>query len=202
MESIRSARDLLLFELANTEKNLHKTIADISEDAYDWEPIPMSERQADLLLPPERKRVWRVYVCEGVWTYDYTPAALRPPPFTTIAWLMNHIAQTAEMYLLCIKTQKPEGVVKRWEDLPVPPNLSGMSERLFKVLASVHDFLLAIPAVQANHELNRLTPAPSGEMRPTYLNIWGGIIEHAIQHDMQINTRKDYIYYDYYVKRQ
>jgi len=109
MESIRSARDLLLFELTNTERNLRNTVAGIAEDAYDWEPIPVSEHQADLLLPPERKRVWRVYACEGVWTYDYTAVALQPPPFTTIAWIMNHIAQTAEMYLLCIKTGKPEG---------------------------------------------------------------------------------------------
>jgi len=79
----------------------------------------------------------------------------------------------------------------------VPPNLPEMSVYLFKVLASVHDFLLAIPAIQANHELNKLTPAPWGEMRSTYLNIWGGIIEHAIQHDMQINMRKDHLHYGY-----
>ena len=129
--------------------------------------------------------------------YDYTPVALQPPPFTTIAWIMNHIAQTAEMYLLCIKTGKPEGVGKRWEDLPVPSNLPEMSDYLFTVLASVHDFFLAMPAIQSNHELNRLTPAPWGEMRPTFVNLWGGIIEHSIQHNMEINLRKDQMCYGY-----
>ncbi len=197
MDEIRSARELLLFELNHAERNLRQTVAGISEEMYDWEPIPVIQRQADLLLPPETKRVWRVYASEGVWMYDYTPAQVQPPPFTTIAWIMNHIAQTAEMYLLCIKTGKPEGVDKRWEDLPVPARLSEMSDYLFAVLASVRDFLLSIPAVQAPHELNKRTPAPWGEMRPTYLNLWGGIIEHTIQHDMQINLRKDHICYGY-----
>ncbi len=193
MEPIQSARDLLLFALNSTERSLRETVADLSEEEYEWEPLPLTERLADLLLAPERKRVWRVYAREGMWTYDYTPEALRPPPFTTIAWIMNHVAQTADMYLYCIQSGEAEGVGRRWEDLPVPSNLCDMSGYLFAILFRVRDYLLGIQEEQVHLALNRLTPAPWGEMRPTYLNIWGGMIEHGIQHAMQIAARKDHI---------
>ncbi len=197
MEPIQSARHLLLFELNNAEQTIHETLADITVEEYDWEPIPAAERPADLLLPPERKRVWRVYAREGLWMYDYTPEALQPPPFTTIAWILNHIAQTADMYLYCIQTGEPEGASRRWEDLPVPANLRDMSDYLFAVLARVCDYLLCVSEKDVDQALNQLTPAPWGEMRPAYLNLWGGIIEHGIQHAMQIAVRKEHIRYGY-----
>ncbi len=197
MERIQSAKDMLLFALDNAERAVRETIADLTEDEYSWEPIPIAERPADLLLPAERKRVWRVYAREGAWTYDYTPEALQPPPFTTIAWIMNHIAQTADMYLYCIQSGEAEGDGRCWEDLPVPSALSDMSGYLFAVLARARDGLRCIPDEQIDQALNRLTPAPWGEMRPTYLNLWGGVIEHGIQHAMQIAVRKDHIRYGY-----
>jgi hypothetical protein len=197
MNDVKSSRDILLLGLDSGELNIRETIADITLEEYNWEPIPKSEQSTDLLLPPERKRVWRVFQKEGVWTYDYTPEALTPPPFTTIAWIMNHVAQTADMYLYCIKSRKPEGIERRWEDLPVPPNDQAMRHYLFEVLTDVREYLISIPHRRIQNELNRLTPAPWGEMRPTYLNIWGGIVEHVIQHAMQLAARKDRIRYGF-----
>jgi hypothetical protein len=194
---VESARDILLLGVESGERHLRETIADITDDEYGWEPIPPSERAADLVLPPERKRVWRVFQQEGVWRYDYTPEGLDPPPFTTIAWIMNHVAQTADMYLYCVKTGKPEGVDRGWGDLPVPSDYQAMSAYIVEVLADVRAYLRAIPKGRILGELNRLTPAPWGELRPTYLNIWGGVVEHVIQHAMQIAARKDRIRYGY-----
>jgi len=160
MEPIQSARDLLLFELNSAEQAIHKTLADITVEEYDWEPIPPTERPVDLLLPPEQKRVWRVYAREGAWLYDYTPEALHPPPFTTIAWILNHIAQMADMYLYCIQTAEPEGAGRRWDDLPVPANLRDMNDYLFDVIARVRDYLLCVPEKDVDQALNQLTPAP------------------------------------------
>ncbi len=193
MEPIQSARDLLLFELNSAEQAIHETLADITVEKYDWEPIPATERPADLILPPERKRVWRVYARDGVWLYDYTPEVLQPPPFTTIAWILNHIAQTADMYLYCLQTGEPEGISRQWDDLPVPANLRDMSDYLFAILAGVRDHLDCIAEKDVDQALNQLTPAPWGEMRPTYLNLRGGTIEHGIQHTMQIAVRKEHI---------
>jgi hypothetical protein len=194
---VRSSRDILLLGLDSGKISLQETIADISEEEYRWEPIPSSERASDCLLPPHRKKVWRVFQQDGVWTYDYTPEELNPSPFTTIAWIMNHIAQTADMYLYCIKTEKPEGIERRWEDLPVPSSHEGMSRYIFDVLAGAREYLVSIPEQYIHRELNKPTPAPWGEMRPTYLNLWGGIVEHVIQHSMQIAARKDRIRYGY-----
>jgi DinB superfamily len=197
MEKVESSRDILLIGLDKGEYNIQGIIADISEEEYLWEPPLLAEQSSDLLLPPEQKRVWRVFQKEGVWIYDYTPEKLDPPPFTTIAWIMNHVAQTADMYLYCVRTGRPEGVERRWDDLPVPSDYQAMSNYIVQVLADVREYLLSIPKRQINGELNKLTPAPWGEMRPTWLNIWGGVVEHVLQHAMQIAGRKDRIRYGY-----
>ncbi len=188
---IRSSRDVLLLGLDTGERDLRQTIADITEEEYHWEPIPASEQPADQILSPGQKRVWRVFQREGTWVYDYTPEALTPSPFTTIAWIMNHIAQTADMYLYCIESRKPEGVDRCWDDLPVPSNCQEMSSYIFQVLSRVRGYLVSLPVKSINRELNRRTPAPWGELRPTCVNIWGGVIEHVIQHSMQLACRKD-----------
>lgn len=197
MKKVENPRDLILLELEAGEYNLRQTISDISQDEYRWEPIPLSEQNTDILLTPEYKKVWRVFQKEGIWTYDYTTETLTPPPFTTIAWIMNHIAQTADMYLYCVKTGKPEGFDRRWDDLPVPSDYVAMCAYIFDTLTDVRNYLLSITDDQVSNEFNKLTPAPWGEMRPTYLNIWGGVIEHVIQHTMQIAARKDRIRYGY-----
>jgi hypothetical protein len=97
------------------------------------------------------------------------------------------------MYLYCIKTGKPAGEERRWDDIPVQPNLNAMRSYAFHVFGETKDYLLALEENRIYDELNRLTPAPWGEMRPTFLNLWGGIIEHALQHTMQIAVRKEYI---------
>jgi hypothetical protein len=194
---VKSSRDVLLLGLDSGERSLRETLAGISNEEYHWEPIPASEQASDRLLPAHRKRVWRVFQQQGVWTYDYTAEKLNPSPFTTIAWIMNHIAQTADMYLYCIRTGKPEGVDRRWEDLPVPPNYVAMSCYIFDVLTEVREYLSSIPEEAIQDELNKSTPAPWGDMRPTTVNVWGGVVEHVIQHWMQIAARKDIIRYGY-----
>jgi hypothetical protein len=85
MTKIVSARDILLWELGSGIHYLHQTTADISGEDYDWEPLSPPEQITDRLMPPESKRVWRVFQKEVRWTYDYTLQNLDPPPFTTIA---------------------------------------------------------------------------------------------------------------------
>jgi hypothetical protein len=72
-----------------------------------------------------------------------------------------------------------------------------MKRYIFEVLSEARAYLVSIPEEDVHRELNKPTPAPWGEMRPTYLNVWGGVAEHAIQHAMQIAARKDRIRYGY-----
>ena len=187
---VESARDMLAIGLESAWHQVNEATADISEVEYHWEPIPETERSTDLLLPPDRKSVWRVFLKEGQWTYDYTPETLSRPPFITIAWIMNHIAQSGDMYLYCVKTGKPEGIERYWDDLPVPSTLEQMSQYIFQVIDMTGEFLNSIPKEEINTEINKLMPAPWGEMRPVYKNLWGGIINHMIEHAAQISALK------------
>src|SRR5438067_12886335 len=101
---IASARDVLLLGLDSAQLRMHDVLADLTDEEYQWEPLPVSERNADVALPPEKKRVWRVYQRGQRWTYDYAGGRLIPPPCTTIAWLANHVVSTADMYWYCIRT--------------------------------------------------------------------------------------------------
>jgi hypothetical protein len=191
--NIRSARDMLVFGLGSSQDRVLDAIADITEAEYHWEPLSDSERLIDLGSKPDRKKVWRVYQKDSIWIYDYTPETLIPSPFTTIAWIMNHIAQTGDMYLYCVKTGKPEGVGRSWDDLPVFPGHEQMSSYILQVLDDTRAYLDAITEGKIISELNKLTPLPWGDLRSVYENIWGGIISHTIEHATQIAILKDRI---------
>jgi hypothetical protein len=194
---VKTARDALLLALDAAAIHTKSALDGLSDEEYDWEPLTSEEQRADLPLLPATKRVWRVYRGDRGWTYDYTPEPLEPPPFTTIAWIMCHVASTADMYLYCVRSRRPEGLDRGWDDLPVPSTCREMAGYVFRALADARAYLIAIPEQQVILELNRPTPAPWGEVRATYLNLWGGIIEHTLQHSMQIAVRRERIRYGY-----
>ena len=97
------------------------------------------------------------------------------------------------MYLYCVKSGKAVGEEKTWDDLPVHSNFTQMRQYAFRLFHDVKDYLVGMDEHYVSYELNKFTPAPWGEMRPAYLNLWGGVIEHALQHTMQIAVRKEYI---------
>ena len=195
--NIDSIRDLMVVQLVDVVRKTQEAIDDITGIEYHWEPISKSDRSSDLVLPPEKKKVWRVFQLKGVWTYDYTPEALGVPPFTTIAWIMNHIAQTGDMYLYCLKSRKPEGIDRKWDDLPVYSDCERIRRYIFQGLDDTAEYLKSIPATKVKNELNKLSPAPWGEMRPAYRNVWGGIIAHTLEHVAQISNIKHIIRFGY-----
>jgi hypothetical protein len=187
--SILIPSDVLVLGVDTAVIRLEETLRDLTEEEYHWEPLSENERLADKVLSAETKRVWRIYESDGHYHYDYGERSPDNPAFTTIAWIMNHIATTADMYLRCIKTGKPAGEGFSWDDLPIQATLPDMHAYLFQTLENTRDYLLTIE----QQKLNAPTPAPWGLIRPAFLNIWGGIIEHALQHNMQIAVRKERI---------
>jgi hypothetical protein len=101
------------------------------------------------------------------------------------------------MYLYCVETGKPEGVERGWDDLPVYPDLEQMRNYTLQILDKTQDYLESIQSDENHLELNRPSPAPWGEMRPVYKNLWGGIICHTIEHAAQIAVLKDRIRFEY-----
>ncbi len=197
MDHISSAQDVLLFALQKGQILLAEVITDLSEADFQWEPLPPSKRPADIALPAERKKVWRVFQRGGIWTYDYSTQPLDPPPFTTIAWILNHIAQTADMYIYCIHSGRPEGEERAWDDLPVPATLVDTQAYLSEALENARAYIASVPGKDATTELNRLAPAPWGEMRPVFVNLWDGVIGHLLHHAAQVAARKELIRYGY-----
>ncbi len=189
-EIMDSARDMLLVALKSAQDQVRWAVGDLTQGETHWEPLSGREKQVDLGLPPEGKRVWRVSQQDGAWVIDYTPEPLDPSPFTTLVWIMNHIAMTGEMYLHCIRTGEPEGVSLRWDDLPIAGQVEPMRQSIYAMLAKTETYLNAIPAEGVTAVLNDLSPAPWGEMRPVYRNIWGGIIGHTLEHASQVAAIK------------
>jgi hypothetical protein len=190
---LRSAFDALILGIDTARLRISETVMDITEVEYHWEPLTEAARLQDIGLSAETKRVWRVFAVNGKYTYDYGERSPDDPAFTTIAWIMNHVAVTADMYLYCIRTGQPAGEQRGWNDLPVYATLSEMREYLVRVLQDARDYISLLNERDDYVQLNKLTPAPWGELRPTYLNLWGGVIEHALQHAMQIAVRKERI---------
>lgn len=187
---LNSARDALVLGLDTALLRMQETLADITEDEYIWHPFSEAECTTDDALPDDQKRLWTVRERNGGFTYDYADETRLPPPFTTIAWIMTHIAHTAAMYFYCVKSGKGVDEAFGWGDLPTYGTQAQTKQYLFEVMGEVRAYLLTL---ESDAELNKITPKPSWEMRPTYLNIWGGCIEHAIQHAMQIAVRKERI---------
>lgn len=102
--SMHSPVDALILGVDTAILRLNETILDITDEEYNWEPLSEAERQADISASAESKRVWRVFEIDGHYQYDYGDRPAGKPAFTTIAWIMNHTAGTADMYLHCIKT--------------------------------------------------------------------------------------------------
>lgn len=190
---LKSISDCLVLGLDIAACRVLETIVDLSEEEFHWEPLTSKARQKDIPLPSAKKRVWRVFEKRGKLIYDYTPKDLKSPPFTTIAWILNHISQTADMYLWCVKTNKAEGTERAWDELPVYSSVPEGKKYFKEVFQKVKKYLSSIDKKKEIAVLNAYTPAPWGEKRPTYLNLWGGIIEHTLQHAMQMAVRKEVI---------
>src|SRR5215207_9509674 len=143
-----SVRDALLFALDSAVLRASETLMDITEAEYHWEPLSESERQHDMTLGVDKKRVWRVFEENGAYTYDYG-GDRNPPAFTTIAWIMNHIAETADMYLYCVTTGKQVGEERTWLDVPVYSNMSETRAYIFRMLQNTRDYLLSLDEREA-----------------------------------------------------
>ena len=122
-------------ELDSAEVESAKTLGDLSQDEFTWEPLEKEKRKSDISLPPEKKRVWRVFEKDSKWMCDYANGKFDPAPFITIHWIMNHVALAGIMYLHCIKTGKPEGMDLKWDDLPTFSILDQMSNYVYEMLA-------------------------------------------------------------------
>src|SRR5688572_27868407 len=80
----RKCIELLGQQMEEAYETLSNRLQGITEEEYFWEPVP--DCWTVFRLPNRR------------WTYHYEIPFPEPPPFTTLAWRVNHIALCKIMY--------------------------------------------------------------------------------------------------------
>src|SRR5918999_15399 len=103
---------LLLAEMDEVYGRLRRRLEGLGDDEYRWEPVP---------------GCWTVRRDRsGAWVADYAEPDPDPPPFTTIAWRLVHLADCKVMY--------HEWAFGRrrltFPDLAAPPTAAGAVARL------------------------------------------------------------------------
>lgn len=84
--AMASSAELLRRQWANSCERLLKRVFGLTDAEYRWEPVP---------------DCWNVRPSSespSGWTVDYPQVHPTPPPFTTIAWRMTHIADGNSIY--------------------------------------------------------------------------------------------------------
>ncbi len=80
---------VLLFQLDTAWEMLEARLAGLTDDEYFWEPVP-----GCWSLRPRGQAASAMPSGKGEWLLDYEEPEPQPPPFTTIAWRMCHMAQS------------------------------------------------------------------------------------------------------------
>src|SRR5512136_2448429 len=85
--ALRPARqtvELLKAAMEEGWTTLRPRLAGLTDDEFFWEPVP---------------GCWTLHLAEdGRWVEDYADPAPDPPPFTTLAWRIIHVAACKLMY--------------------------------------------------------------------------------------------------------
>ncbi len=93
---------LLTAEMDDACESLNHHLAGLTTEEFLWEPVP---------------GCWTVHCGQnGHWVVDYAEPAPDPPPLTTIAWRLLHLAECKVMYHEYAFGERR----LTWEQLPVP----------------------------------------------------------------------------------
>lgn len=159
---------LLAAEMEEAWQTLRSRLEGLTDDEFFWEPVP---------------DCWTVHPDEsGRWIVDYAVPAPEPPPFTTIAWRLVHVAACKIMYH---EYAFGPGELT-WDDLDYPHTtadaIAWLEEghtRLESALESLSD---------PNLEEMRLTNWD--ELWPTWRIFWS-MIAHDLHHGAEIGCLRD-----------
>ncbi|HET7378341.1 MAG TPA: DinB family protein, partial [Anaerolineae bacterium] len=160
--------ELLIAQTDEAWESLHRRLQGLTDEEFFWEPVP---------------DCWTVHLnAAGHWIEDYADPAPEPPPFTTIAWKLIHLAACKVMYYEY--AFGPRQLI--WDELAVP-----------------HTAAESIGWLQESHtrlrqELNQHSEADLteprltnwGELWPTWKIFWA-MIQHDLHHGAEIGCLRD-----------
>jgi hypothetical protein len=164
----RLSLEWLTFALEEAWTTLRQRVEGLSAPEFFWEPVP---------------GCWTVHPAEdGQWIMDYADPAPEPPPFTTIAWRLVHIAACKIMY-----HEYAFGPGKlTWDELAIPHTaaaaIAWLDEGQAQLWAALDGF--------NETDLTQMRATNWGELWPTWRIFWT-MACHDLQHGAEIGCLRD-----------
>ncbi len=164
----RQTVTLLATQMDEAMEGLRQWVDGLTDEEFFWEPVP---------------GCWTVHSdASGRWVVDYAVPHPDPPPFTTIAWRLLHIATCKVMY-----HEYAFGLAElTWDELEIPHTVAdaiGMLEdghaRLRRALDELTD-----------DDLADLRLTNWGEQWPAWRIFWT-MISHDLHHGAEIGCLRD-----------
>ena len=164
----RQTVDLLTAEMDEALETLRRRLEGLTDEEFFWEPVPGR---------------WTVHPDEsGRWVVDYEVQAPDPPPFTTIAWRLAHIAACKIMY-----HEYAFGPGKlTWDKLDIPYTAADAIAWLEEGHARLHTALNGL----TDADLVEMRLTNWGEPWPTWRIFWV-MIHHDAHHGAEIGCLRD-----------
>jgi hypothetical protein len=162
------AVDLLRIQMDEAWRHLRGHLQGLTEEEFLWEPVP---------------GCWTVHPDDdGRWVLDYALPDPDPPPFTTIAWRLIHIATCKVMYYEY--AFGPADLT--WDTLEVPHTVADT----VTMLESGHTLLRRALDSMIDMGLDEMRATNWGELWPTWRIFWV-MIGHDQEHGAEIGCLRD-----------
>jgi hypothetical protein len=159
---------LLIAEMDEAWETLRRRLEGLTDEGFFWEPVP---------------GCWTVHPDEsGRWVEDYAIPAPEPPPFTTIAWRLVHIAACKIMYH---EYAFGPGELT-WDELDIPHTAADA----IAWLEEGHTRLRAALDGLTDSDLEETRLTNWGEPWPTWRIFWT-MIHHDAHHGAEIGCLRD-----------
>jgi len=140
----------------------------LADEEFFWQPVP---------------NCWTVHPDEGGrWIVDYATPAPDPPPFTTIAWRLVHLAACKIMYY---EYAFGPGQLT-WDDLEIPHTAADAIAWLEEGQARLRGALDGL----SDSDLAEMRSTNWGELWPTWRIFWV-MIAHDLGHGAEIGCLRD-----------
>lgn len=166
-ETASPAVALLRVEMDDTWEELQGILDGLTEEEFNWKPA---------------KDSWHLKRVGERWTLDYADPAPDPPPVTTIAWRIGHLAACKVMY---VEYAFRKGKLT-WDDFDFPTTVS----KMLLFLEESHGPLREALEGLTDGDLGEMRLTNWGELWPTEKIFWA-MIHHDAHHGAQIATLRE-----------
>ncbi|NIN64787.1 MAG: DinB family protein [Anaerolineae bacterium] len=159
---------LLATEMDEAWEGLRQRLDGLTDDEFFWEPVSGG---------------WTVRTAEdGHWIVDYADPAPDPPPFTSIAWRLVHVAACKVMY-----HEYAFGRGKlTWDELEIPHTAADAIAWLEEGHARLRTALKQL----RDADLEEMASTNWGDQWPTWRILWAMIL-HDLHHGAEIGCLRD-----------